>query len=1314
MIQEKELKNKKARVEEFWHKFFTEKLESDAVSFFGGTNIKNEDTPISFRVALNAGQVNKINQLCNNSDVLIYNYYFCALSILLQKYENKFCILSPVNQFDKFSQSKGLFILNPTLDPTQSFKTFFSNSKEDLIKSIEFAFDMDAFNDSFLNIDYFHKNNHFALTINKTDEMVSEISKTLFCFELDNEYPYLEINMKGEMYDQKSLTLFGENFNELVNEILLKTYEPIESLGYIGASERNILNTINQPKTNFPLDRDIVELLNNQCIQQKEKIAILHGNESISYEQLLIQTNALSAHVLKVTQAKKDDLFGVMLSRSINMVKGILSVWKAGSAYVPIAKNIADDALLHIIQNSNLKAILTDDVEVIEQLNRLSIAIPIINLQETNYGSESKVEPVESQKLDTSSLAYVIYTSGSTGIPKGAMIEHFGMLNHIGAKIEEMSINSDSIVAQNAPHTFDISIWQFFAPLVAGGTSVIYDDEMVTDVNEFVKKMVEDKVTLLELVPSYLIEILNYIEKEKEQVNLALNTIILNAETLTKTMVKRWLDLFPNVPIINTYGATEVSDDISHYFMYEVPESYSVPVMKNPIQNFEVHIVNERKQRVPIGVAGELLLTGPCVGRGYFNDDEKTKDAYLTGPIAGISNDKRIYKTGDLGKFMPDGTLEFIGRNDNQVKILGHRIELDAIENVTSQIEGIINSKAIAFTDKQVIGLYYVSENEIDKNTIESELLKKLPKYMIPSFYVHMESFPLTKNGKINKKLLPNPNDFKRAYQSPETETEIKIVNLWEDILNVQDIGVSDNFFDLGGNSLKLMRLRNEYQKLFNVKINLKDFFSNTTIISHIELISKTELEYYEKIEKVNEGNNYPVSYGQSRLWVLSQFEGASSAYNMPNNITINGEYDVTILRNAIYSTIKRHEVLRTVFIMNDEGELRQSIHPIDDFNFELNYIDYSHKKEKYEEVNAYIQNDSFLQFDLENGPLFRIALFKISDNEHVFYYNIHHIIGDGWSNKVLLKDVFEFYDAYKKGTEPNLAELKIQYKDYVLWEKENEQKPEFENHKNYWINTLSGNLPLLDLPGQKIRPTQRKYNGHTLGTYISFEKTKALKAFCAQQGGSLFMGVLAVWNILFYKYTSMTDFILGTPVAGRDHADLKDQIGFYMNILALRNKINPQNNFIETFQQVKEGMIKNHEHQSYPFDLLIDNLKIDRRLDRNPIYDVMISFHNIFDLHRDQEEIEEEVIIDFGEEKSKLDMLINITDFEETILINLNYDSDLYHQDTIKKLIKDYLLVLDKLLQDPSSSLELLNYQSDSAQNAKKNNLLKLMNFKR
>ncbi len=254
----------------------------------------------------------------------------------------------------------------------------------------------------------------------------------------------------------------------------------------------------------------------------------------------------------------------------------------------------------------------------------------------------------------------------------------------------------------------------------------------------------------------------------------------------------------------------------------------------------------------------------------------------------------------------------------------------------------------------------------------------------------------------------------------------------------------------------------------------------------------------------------------------------------------------------------------------------------------------------------------------------------------------------------------------------------------------------------------------MLDLPGQKIRPTQRKYNGHTLGTYISFEKTKALKAFCAQQGGSLFMGVLAVWNILFYKYTSMTDFILGTPVAGRDHADLKDQIGFYMNILALRNKINPQNNFIETFQQVKEGMIKNHEHQSYPFDLLIDNLKIDRRLDRNPIYDVMISFHNIFDLHRDQEEIEEEVIIDFGEEKSKLDMLINITDFEETILINLNYDSDLYHQDTIKKLIKDYLLVLDKLLQDPSSSLELLNYQSDSAQNAKKNNLLKLMNFKR
>ncbi|MCC9070534.1 non-ribosomal peptide synthetase [Flavobacterium sp. F-65] len=844
---EKEIILKKARTEEFWQNFISENIQPNSALFFGGTHLKNENSITKLKIALDKEDIKKADTLCNGSDVLRYNFYYTALSALLSRYEESFCFLSPVNQFENLKDSKSLFVLQPDTNLEQTFKIIFSAHKEALLKAIEYAFDLDMFKDSFLSFESLLKNEPFGLILNGKNNELNTIVKTLFDFEFEEESPYLEISIKGEIYDLNLLKLFGENFNTLFHEILDNTYSPLQNLEFRGALEKNTLEKINQSRSYFSLDKSIVDLINEQCEVQKEKVAIIHDSESITYQQLSKQTNQLSRYLQDVFEANTDDLFGIMSFRSINMVKGILSVWKAGSAYVPVATNLSDEALLHIIQNSNLKAIITDDLAVLDQLSRLEITIAVIDLNTINSEVSQLSDANLSINIGFEDLAYVIYTSGSTGKPKGAMIEHFGMLNHIGAKIAEMSIHSNSIVAQNAPHTFDISVWQFFAPLVAGATSVIYNEEVIIDVNLFVSKLIEDEVTLLELVPSYLLEMLNDMESSNNEKKLSLDTIILNAETLTKAMVKRWLDLYPEVPIINTYGATEVSDDISHYFMKDVPDKFSVPVLKDPIQNCEVHIVGQNKQRLPIGVKGEILLAGPCVGRGYFNDAKRTEEAFLKGPIEGITAAKRIYKTGDLGRFMPDGTMEFLGRNDNQVKILGYRIELDAIENIATDLEQIKNAKAIAHTDKQIIVLYYVSDHEIDSSIIENELLKSLPEYMLPSAYIQMKSFPLTRNGKIDKHALPIVQEsdlIRNEYVAPSNEVEEKLIEIWKEILSKEKIGIHDDFFALGGNSLLVMKVFNRISNEFGIKMDFKSFFNKPTISSlALEILFLTEQE---------------------------------------------------------------------------------------------------------------------------------------------------------------------------------------------------------------------------------------------------------------------------------------------------------------------------------------------------------------------------------------------------------------------------------------------------------------------------------------
>jgi amino acid adenylation domain-containing protein len=607
--------------------------------------------------------------------------------------------------------------------------------------------------------------------------------------------------------------------------------------------------------------------------------------------------------------------------------------------------------------------------------------------------------------------------------------------------------------------------------------------------------------------------------------------------------------------------------------------------------------------------------------------------------------------------------------------------------------------------EKELVA-YITSKTQQNTSDLRAWLKERLPSYMLPACYVQLGSMPLTANGKIDKKSLPDPEGLVLfsgvEYAAPRNETEEKLVKIWEKLLQRENIGISDDFFALGGHSLTAVRLSNEYQKKLAVKLSLEDLFQHKSIAAHTALIASSKREEFVQIEKVTPQESYAISDAQRRLWVLSQFEGGSIAYNMPGIIYLNQDIDIENFKKAIDATIDRHEILRTVFRENEAGEIRQWILDRKDLDFSIDLQDFSREPGREEKVHAYISKNSRQAFDLQRGPLLRVALLQVEEEEYVFYFNIHHTISDGWSMEVLFKDVFKYYEAYQTGKEPAIKELRIQYKDYSAWQLAQLNGESFKAHKAYWLNKLSGELPLLDLPATRQRPKVRTFNGHGLQAYIDVNTTRKLKEYSEGNGGSLFMGLLAGWNILMYHYTNQKDIIIGSSVACRNHADLEDQIGFYSNTLALRNHIEPEESFQEFFRSLKEETLKSYGHEMYPFIRVVEDLNVPGDRSRNAIFDVLLFLQNNGEKVNRQELKEEEInaITDRGCRASKFDLNVALQEVNDCISLDITFNPDVYDKDMVEGLIRHYQQLLKTLFENPGEKISQIGYLSDKEKN--------------
>ncbi|MDC8004726.1 amino acid adenylation domain-containing protein [Aureisphaera galaxeae] len=1255
----------------------------------------------------------RLQDFCQDKKASLFMGLLAAWNTLLYRYTGQKDIIigSPVSGRDHadLNDQIGFYVntlaFRNEIDADQSFNAFFDEVKQRTLASYDhqmYPFDQlveslsldgdtsrNAVFDVLLSLQNTGDVSSRFLGKKEESGVVQDKGTCATNFDLDIDFEevgdrlYFQLIYNTSIYDREMIERLMGHFEELLISIVENPNEKLGYLNYLTHGEREeLLFDFNDTTIDFDVNENFIQVFQKQVQENPNTRAVRYKENELSYSELDQVSNRLANYLTSVYDAKKGDLIVINLDRTEWLLASILAIFKMGCAYVPVDPVYPEDRKKYIIDDCDTPYVIDNAF-----LEKFKQELP---------NQSDEFSPIQVTGDD---LAYIIYTSGSTGKPKGVMIEHQGMMNHLYSMIDELELDAKSVIVQNAPYTFDISVWQLLNGLLVGGATSIVDQETLLDIDRFLQRLVEDNVTTLQVVPSYLkalMEAQAYSEALEQ-----LSYILVTGEAVNKELIDTWFSSYPNVLMVNAYGPAEASDDVTLHIMNATPQGVNVPIGA-PIQNIQMFVLDENLQLCAKGIVGELCVSGIGLAKGYLNKPELTDEKFIPHPFV---PGERLYKTGDLGKWLPDGTMEFVGRKDNQVKIRGHRIELGEIEYYLQERDDLEAVAVVAVRGtggQNELAAYVTSNNEVSAKSLRSYLLDLIPAFMVPSYFVQLEELPLTSNGKVDRKKLSQNTDFETSttteFLAPTNETEEKLLEIWQELLGIEHIGIQDDILLIGGNSITFIKLKIKIHQTFDVALKLEEFFSHNTIEKQAKLIAQSTKSEYKEIENIATAPNYALSSAQYRVWVLSQFEGGSEAYNMPTTTPIEIS-DMASFEKAIHAVIDRHEILRTVFKEDEEGIIKQWVLNREDLGFAIDHKDYREEEDKLDRANAYVKSDLYKTFDLAEGPLLRMSLLRFSDTQYIFYYNMHHIISDGWSMDILARDVMTYYNAYLEDQAVTLPQLNIQYKDYANWQIESLESEAYENHKEFWLESLSGELPLLDLPTNKTRPSVFSHAGRCLGTFINPEITQGLKRYCQDRQGSLFMGLLSVLNVLFYRYTNQKDMIIGAPVSGRDHGDLKDQIGFYVNTLALRNEVNPGDSFDAFFENVKEKTLASLSHQMYPFDKLVESLSLERDTSRSAVFDILLTLQNIGE--RPENNIKDENayqrIKDKGTCLSKFDLEIDFEEVGDSLDFQIIYNTDIYEQETIEGFMAHFKELLTAILENPGTRVNQLNYLSEA-----------------
>jgi len=1107
-----------------------------------------------------------------------------------------------------------------------------------------------------------------------------------------------ELEYCTKLFDRATIERFAGHFINILKAVTENMELTLNEINILSEDEKKqVVIDFNNTNKQYQCDKTVSGLFEEQVEKTPESVAVTCEDSTLTYRELNEKANLVASTITK-KGIVKDSVVGIMTERSLEMIVGILGVLKAGCGYMPIDPSYPIDRINHMLSDSNCSLVITaSDDFYVERLCQKEF----INIGKIKMDSPEDISNKESS-ITSGNLAYVIYTSGSTGKPKGVMIEQRSVINLVeGLKERIYKYYKNSLkVALLASFSFDASVQQIFAALLNGHNLNIVPDDVKKSGEELLKFYIKNSIEISDGTPVHLGLLSEYASKYSD--SLTVKHFIIGGDKLLSSIVEDFYSKFDeNKPsITNIYGPTECCVDSTAYNveLNEISDFDVIPIGK-PLCNQQVYILDDNMESVPVGVVGQMYIAGDGLARGYLNSQDMTDERFVPNPFA---PGKRLYKTGDYARWLKDGNIEFLGRMDNQVKLRGYRIELGEIESELLRHPLIKEATVISGGDEndKYLCAYFVSKKELVVRELREHLLSALPDYMVPSYFVRVDSIPLTNSGKIDRKALPEPNGSVQTgtvYEAPSGEIEEKLVEIWEDVLAISSIGVNHNFFELGGHSLKAMVILAKIHKQLNVDMPLREIFRLPTIKLQAEYIGNSEKREYQSIKPVGNRELYPVSSAQRRLYVLNSVEGDNIAYNIPEIMIIEGELDVERFKEAIAIVTKRHKVLRSSFEMSD-GELLQRVHE----NIEL---DFTYKTAQDNTSNEQSKVGSFVEefirpFNLNNAPLLRTSIVKIDTKKYLLMFDMHHIISDGLSIGILKKEISEIYNG------KSLPEMTIQYGDYAVWQNEMLKTKSFRKQEEYWLNNLSGEIPVLNIPTDFPRPLMQSYEGNSISFEMDEEVMRKLDLIAKEMGSTMYMVLLSAYSILLSKYSGQEDIIIGSPIAQRPNAELESLIGMFVNTLAIRTKPSANMTIKEMLRKVRETALNAFDNKDYSFEDLVEKLDIKRDMSRNPLFDTMFVLQNTKDDTFCLESLKSkpykvEHIL------SKFDLTLYAFEGNGKTIFTIEYCTKLFKKESIERL-KDHFI---NVLRSFASGIDNKICEIDIVTKKEKDQILRVFN---
>ncbi|MCG7409240.1 amino acid adenylation domain-containing protein [Paenibacillus sp. ACRRX] len=1111
----------------------------------------------------------------------------------------------------------------------------------------------------------------------QNEHTISKFDLTFQAEEADAEI-ICSIEYSTELFERETIERMIGHFKTFIDAVLDNPQAHISSLAIVTDAEKQQLQAaFNNTAMAYPRDKTVHELFAGQVERTPDAPAVAFGSEQLTYQQLERKANQL-AQTLQERGVAAEQPVGIMVERSLELVVAVLAVLKAGGTFVPIDPEYPETRIRYMLADSGAELVLTQAslFELVpDEVDKLDV-----HAAGSYTGTGAAVRNVN----EAAHLLYIIYTSGTTGNPKGVMLEHRNMVNLLYYQQHGTTIPMPSRILQYASNSFDVSYQEIFSALLFGGCLYMVDNEVRKEPLRLFREIEQNHINVLYLPVAFL----KFIFAEAEWAEAfpdCVEHIITAGEQLVVTPQVQACLQKQGISLHNHYGPSETHVVTTHTMQ---PEDIAVglPPIGKPVANTHIYIVNDSFEQQPIGVAGELYVSGDCVGRGYWGRPDLTDEKFLANPFA---PSERLYNTGDVARWLADGSIEYIGRSDHQVKIRGFRIELGEVESQLLSVASVQEATVLALEDEagqKQLCAYFTAEGTLTAGELRTALSQELPGYMIPSYFVQLDRLPLTPNGKIDRRALPAPEGDVQTgaeFVAPRTTAEMQLAHIWQDVLGLNRVGVKDNFFELGGHSLRATTLVSRLYKEMNVNFPLRGVFQHPTIEEMAQAIAGMEQQQYAAIPLAQEQAYYPLSSAQKRLYILSQLEGAELSYNMPGVLLLEGPLNRDRFQTAFLKLIARHETLRTGFEMVN-GEPMQRVHRNTEFAIEYKQ---AAEQNATETVLGFIR-----EFELNKPPLLRVGLIELTTERHILMFDMHHIISDGASMSNLVDEFTGLYANEER------TPLRVQYKDYAVWQQSDMHRKEQRQQESYWLQMLEGDLPVVELPTDYDRPSARSFEGDQVEFEIDPVITQRLNQLAANHGSTLYMVLLSAYSILLSKYSGHEDIIVGTPVAGRNHADLEPLIGMFINTLAIRNYPNRDKTFQTFLAEVKETTLGAFEHQDYPFEELVERLNLQWEPNRNPIFDTMFVLQNTEERggYIDQLTISP-YPIDNGVE-AKFDLTLSVSEENDVIKGSFLYASKLFKAAGIHRMMRDYVAVLSQICQNPQVQIKDLNCGEQSA----------------